>query len=188
MGKKSSARLIGCLAAASLVALAPIAPAAAAAPDRFTFDDHGEFDFPVCGVASHVVSDESGRGTIRWIGGQAYALVNWDGHVSITRESTGKSVTLDASFIDRDAKITDNGDGTITLEGHSIINETDYGPDGEVGLRTAGLQKFVTVLDLNGTPGNLDDDEELSWDLLTFSGRDDRQTTDFCDWYLGVTQ
>lgn len=43
------------------------------------------------------------------------------------------------------------------------------------------------MIDLNGTPANLDDDEEVSSEFVSFTGRDDRQDTDFCDWYLAVT-
>ncbi len=168
--------------------LAPVAPAAAAAPEEFTFDNTFAVDFLNCGEAAHADVHETGTGKIRFgNNGFAYFWVKWEGHVTLTRTSTHKAVTLEASFIDRDAKITDNGDGTITIVAHSIINERDYAPDGTLGLRTVGRETAVFVIDLNGTPANFDDDEEVSSEFVSFTGRDDREDTDFCDWYLAVT-
>jgi hypothetical protein len=170
-------------------ALAPVATATAAPPDRFTFDETDSVSFTGCGgEQTTAVIHEYGGGQIRFMpDGQAYFWVKYQGHVALTRTSTGKTVNLYADFINRDSKITDNGDGTITILSRGIINERDYAPDGTLGLRTVGQQTSVFVIDLNGTPDNFDDDVEVSADFLGFTGRDDRAQTDFCDWFLSVT-
>ena len=176
------------LALAFLALLLPMAPASAVAPETFSFDDTFSFKNRTCGVQTQVDGHEWGSGQIRYDSdGIAYFTVKWDGHITLTRKSSGLAVDLYASFIDRDAEITQNPDGTLTIEARSIINESDYGPDGTLGLRTVGQQTVVFVVDLNGTPDNFDDDEVLDSWLVSFSGRDDREDTDFCEWYLAVT-
>lgn len=176
-------------AAVLTLAVAPLAPATAVQPDRFTFDDTTTRTFTGCGGEQTVaVVHEWGGGMIRFQpDGLAYFRVKYQGHVALTRTSTGKTVNLYADFINRDSKITDNGDGTITILARGFINERDYAPDGTLGLRTVGQDTGLFVIDLNDTPDNFDDDVEVSSEFLSFTGRDDRETTDFCDWFLGVT-
>lgn len=174
--------------AAVVLAVLPTG-ATAVPPERFQIAESFELDLSCDGVPAHIQGTEQGSGTIRRIGpdGMAYFAVHWEGDVTWTNIDTGKSVHLHADFIQRDQRIVDNGDGTITLRYRGHINETDYNPDGSVAFRTQGVDTLVYVIDINGTPADPDDDELLSEDYLGFTGHDGREGVDFCAWFGEVT-
>ena len=49
---------------------------------------------------------------------------------TVTNLANGKSVTSFAKFVDKDLRVTDNGDGTLTLLILTTGNAVLYGPDG----------------------------------------------------------
>jgi hypothetical protein len=176
------------LLAAPLLTLALAAPAFAAPPERFVIDEEFSFEGDTCGVATESNYSESGKGTrLLRSGDHPYYRLDYQAALEITRLSTGLTVRLAFHQLTSDTRIIDNGDGTITILLAGVFNEADYAPDGTVGLRTQGRETAVVTIDTNGTPGTEDDDVELSFDFLGFNGHDDRETTDFCDWFLDVT-
>ncbi len=177
------------IAAAAALALFPMTAASAVAPERFAVDESFAFDLMCDGTPAHVEGTSVGSGMIRRIGpdGMAYFTVRFEGNVWWTNPATGKAVHLRANFIERDQRIVDNGDGTITLRYRGHINETDYLPDGSVAFRTHGVDTLVLVIDINGTPANPDDDEVLSENFLGFVGHNSRAGVDFCTWYAEST-
>lgn len=184
-GRRST--LVQLLGSLLLVAVTA-APASATPPERFSEDEASAFDFAVCGEPTHVVQTESVTGVIhRRSGPYPYYWLRIERDAYLTRASTGRTVHLHQDMVERDARITDNGDGTIDLLAAGMFTEFDYAPDGTVGLRTQGRQTFVVTLDTRGTPTDTDDDVEVDFEFLGFTGHDDRATTDFCDWYLAVT-
>jgi hypothetical protein len=95
-----------------------------------------------------------------------------------TNPATDKSVTAVAKFIEKDLRVTDNGDGTLTILVLSTGNGVVYGEDGKVIARNPGQVRFEILIDHNGTPSNPDDDEFLA-DLGEVKGSTGR-TDDFC--------
>ena len=95
-----------------------------------------------------------------------------------TNPVTDKSVTAVARFIEKDLRVTDNGDGTLTILVLSTGNGVVYGEDGKAIARNPGQVRFEILVDHNGTPSNPDDDDFLA-DLGEVKGSTGR-TDDFC--------
>jgi hypothetical protein len=181
-------RQLVALLAAPLLTLAVAAPASAAAPERFVIDGEFSFDGETCGVSTQGTYSETGEGTRHLRSGDyPYYRLDYQALLEITRVSTGLTVRLAFHQLTSDTRITDNGDGTITIFVTGIFTETDYAPDGTPGLRTQGRETAVVTIDTNGTPETEDDDVELAFDYFGFNGHDDRERTAFCDWFLDVT-
>ncbi len=100
---------------------------------------------------------------------------------SWTNLATGKTFTREATLNDRDQRITDNGDGTLTILVTSTGNEKFYGADGKRLFVNAGLFSFAILIDHGGTPTDPSDDEFLE-DLgaVKEKGRTDTAGRDFC--------
>ena len=95
-----------------------------------------------------------------------------------TNPATDKSVTAVAKFIEKDLRVTDNGDGTLTILVLSTGNGVVYGEDGKAIARNPGQVRFEILIDHNGTPADPDDDDFLA-DLGEVKGSTGR-TDDFC--------
>ena len=84
----------------------------------------------------------------------------------------------------KDLRIVDNGDGTLTLTGLSSGSLFAYGPDGDLLGRQNGLTKETFLVDTQGTTDPNDD-------VLTPVGEPFtaglRTTTDFCNDFLSAT-
>lgn len=92
-------------------------------------------------------------------------------------DDTANSVTSRSTFIDKDVRVTDNGDGTLTILILTTGNAVLYGPDGKAIARNPGQVRFELVVDHGGTPTDPEDDVEISFELVKGStGR----TDDFC--------
>ena len=95
-----------------------------------------------------------------------------------TNPATGKSVTAVAKFIEKDLRVRDNGDGTLTITTLSTGNGVVYGEDGKAIARNPGQIRLQFIVDHAGTPADPDDDVFLA-DLgivKDSTGRND----DFC--------
>ena len=81
----------------------------------------------------------------------------------------------------RDAKVVDNGDGTLSITGRWSSNNA-YSLDGTALFRDAGLGTATFLVDDNGTPSDPDDDTFLyDVDPFVFHGRADTDGRDFCE-------
>ena len=102
--------------------------------------------------------------------GLVYFMENIHGTVSITNLATGKSFTNVATFVSKDLKVTDNGDGTLTVV--SVINGNfkTYGPDGSLLYRDTGQQRSVALIDHSGTPTDPGDDELIDFEIVKDTG------------------
>ncbi len=97
--------------------------------------------------------------------------------VTWTNVRTGAYVTGHENTSFRDLTIKDNGDGTHTIIYFGTGNFTVSDSTGTAIVRNPGQLRFEVVIDLNGTPEDLDDDEVISEQLILGStGRND----DFC--------
>jgi hypothetical protein len=88
------------------------------------------------------------------------------------------TVTEVVKGVGKDLRVTDNGDGTLTILQMSTGNATLYGPDGTAIGRNPGQVRFEFVVDHGGTPTDPSDDVLLKERLVKGStGRSD----DFCE-------
>jgi hypothetical protein len=96
----------------------------------------------------------------------------------ITNLANDKSVTSVTKVNEKDMRVTDNGDGTLTILIHATGNAVVYGEDGKAIARNPGQFRFELVVDHGATPSDPADDEEISFRVVRDStGRSD----DFCE-------
>lgn len=171
--------VVGLAAAASLFA----GPAQARPLEKGTF--HEEFtevfadfcDVPGLTVQSDVVVDVRFLLNPHGPDGLAYGMENVRISGVDTNLANGKFVTWTANFIGKDLRVTDNGDGTLTILALVTGNAVLYGMDGKAIARDPGQVRFELLIDHNGTPTDPTDDEFLAGELVKGStGRSD----DFC--------
>ena len=98
--------------------------------------------------------------------------------VAFTNRANGKTVTLTSRVINHDLRVTDNGDGTLTILILATGNDVFYGPDGKAIGRNPGQIRFEILVDHGGTPTDPFDDEFLA-DLGVVKGSTGRND-DFC--------
>ena len=79
----------------------------------------------------------------------------------------------------KDLKVTDNGDGTLTILVLGTGNFTLYGQDGKAIARNPGQVRFEVLIDNAGTPDDPFDDEFIA-DLGLVKGSTGRND-DFCE-------
>jgi hypothetical protein len=108
----------------------------------------------------------------------AYFLEHGNVTQVFTNPATDKSVTAVARFTEKDLRVTDNGDGTLTILVLSTGNGVVYGADGKAIARNPGQVRFEILVDHNGTPADPDDDDFLA-ELGEVKGSTGR-TDDFC--------
>jgi hypothetical protein len=85
--------------------------------------------------------------------------------------------------VNKDLKVTDNGDGTLTIPGMGAGMSKYLGPDGFLFL-DAGQFRFEVLIDHGGTPTDPSDDEEIEGTFRVvrdLTGRNDTEGCDFCD-------
>jgi len=94
---------------------------------------------------------------------------------TFTNPDNGHVVTESFNGIEKDLKITDNGDGTFTILVLATGNETWYGMDGKAIARNPGQGRWEILIDNNGTPQDPTDDEFLEFlgDVKGSTGRTD---------------
>ena len=98
---------------------------------------------------------------------------------TVTNLANENSVTSFANFVDKDLRVTDNGDGTFTILVLTTGNAVLYGPDGKAVARNPGQTRFEILVDNGGTPTDPSDDEfvEFLGEVKGSTGR----TDDFCE-------
>jgi hypothetical protein len=174
---------LSALLALGVTAAAMLAVAASAEPLlKERFHDEGTFvDEDFCGAGLTVdgafVTDGSVLVVARGPDRLAYFLEHLTITVVFTNRDNGKTVTLTVVRVNKDLRVTDNGDGTLTILFLATGNDVFYGSDGEVIGRDPGQIRLEILVDHGGTPTDPSDDEFLSEELVKGStGRSD----DFC--------
>jgi hypothetical protein len=110
--------------------------------------------------------------------GLAYFLQHGTVREVLTNPATGKSLTSVARVTEKDLRVTDNGDGTITVLDLATGNAVLYGTDGKAIARNPGQTRFELLIDDGGTPADPSDDEVIGQEVVKEStGRSD----DFCE-------
>jgi hypothetical protein len=104
-------------------------------------------------------------------------------HLTETWENVenGRVFTARSSGSDRDQRVVDNGDGTLTITVQLTGGTTYYDSEGRRLFTDAGINRFTIVIDTAGTPDDVSDDEFVEF-LGTDLDAGLRQTADrdFC--------
>jgi hypothetical protein len=178
-------KALGAVGALALSAVLGVAgPASAQKLGSGTFHDEGTFTDPsFCGVTGLVVDGTftvDRRFLDRLIGPHQvfYGMEHARSVVVLTRRSTGQVATdIQPNVLNKDLRITDNGDGTLTIIALATGGERTYGDGGKLIARNSGQTRFKIVVDYNGTLSIPDDDTVLSDEVIFGStGTND----DFC--------
>jgi hypothetical protein len=101
-----------------------------------------------------------------------------------TNPLTGLTLTVVRVWQTKDLRITDNGDGTLTLVGLNTGALWSYGPGGELLGVQNGMSKDTFLVDTMGTTDPFDDQLTPVGDPFT-AGQ--RTTGDFCTDFLTAT-
>jgi len=119
---------------------------------------------------------------VRGPDGLGYALENLHITRSFTNLANDKTFTEVFNIVDKDLRVTDNGDGTLTIVVTASGVHKVIGPEGLL-FTEAGQFKFQFMVDTKGTADPTDDEEvEGSFVLLRdWTGQDDLEGRDFCD-------
>jgi hypothetical protein len=175
---------LSALLALGVTAAAMLAAGAAAQPPfKERFHDEGTFvDDDFCGAGLTVdgtfVVDGSLLVVAHGPDGLAYFLEHISATTTFTNRANGKTVTIVGSPLNKDLRVTDNGDGTLTILGLRTGNDVFYGPDGKAIGRNPGQIRLEILVDHGGTPTDPSDDVFLTEELVKGStGRSD----DFCE-------
>jgi hypothetical protein len=115
--------------------------------------------------------------------GLIYFADRFRGTDSWTNLANDKTFTVAFTGQRKDLRVTDNGDGTLTIlllgAGRTFV----YGPDGTRLFLDAGTFRVSFLVDHGGTPTDPSDDEEIegSFEVVKEAGRADTDGRDFCD-------
>jgi hypothetical protein len=199
---RAAVRMFTCGAAAGglLLGLAAL-PAAAAPPEnRGSFgveiideDDvsveEGFCDLDGLTVEVHFVERGRGHFTYRGRDRIPYFTGTFHGSVTFTELSGDRAGTVSSivwNTTNKDQRIVDNGDGTITVTARGAGGWKFIGP--AATLRNPGMLLYQVLIDTNGTLQDPSDDEFLE-DLgpLRDSTGLNEQGEDFCEDYFIVT-
>jgi hypothetical protein len=174
------------LLATALLAALVLAVSAQAEPGRVSketihLDDFNEIE-GFCEtdmvVQSHFVADVTIKAMPRGRDGLIYFATRLSSTETFTNLDNSKTVVSTVNAIDKDLRVTDNGDGTLTILILSTGNAVIYNSDGKAIGRNPGQVRFEVVVDHGGTPSDPADDTEISFEVVKEStGR----TDDFCE-------
>jgi hypothetical protein len=177
-------RLSAFLALGATAAVMLAAAASAGPPFRETIHDEGtevitDFcDVEGLTVVREFVLDLRIHALPHGPDGLVYFLAHGKQTEVITNLANDRSVSSVASVTEKDLRVTDNGDGTLTILILATGNAVLYGEDGKAIARNPGQVRFELVVDHGGTPNDPSDDVELDFRLVKEStGRSD----DFCE-------
>ncbi len=81
----------------------------------------------------------------------------------------------------KDLRVTDNGDGTLTIIGQGAGNLVVSGSDSPVVLRDTGITRVEVLIDNAGTPTDPSDDEFLEFVGVVKESTGRNDTGEFCE-------
>jgi hypothetical protein len=170
-----------------LVLAATIGPALAKPLERIHFhDSSSEVVEGFCGdltVRFDVEVDVTFLLNSHGPDGLAFGSQTRHGTETLTNLANGKTITRVFNFVDKDFKVTDNGDGTLTVVVLDAGGDRWFGPDGKVVFRDPGQTRFAFLVDHAGTPTDPSDDQFLEFlgVVKGSTGRNDLTDENFCD-------
>ncbi|WP_309107826.1 hypothetical protein [Arthrobacter sp.] len=99
-----------------------------------------------------------------------------------TNTLNGKTFTITVAGQSRDHKVTDNNDGTLTIEFADTGVQKVYGPDGDRLFMDTGLVRAEVLIDHAGTPADPVDDQFIRFlGETAVHGQADTLGRDFCE-------
>jgi len=185
---RRTAAVVAAMATAITMSLAT--PASARVLEKGTFHNEGSFrqrnfcDQPGLTVRTDFVVD--GTFMIRTRGKDQIPYYSEHGDLKavITNVATGEYVTQVEHVLDKDQRITDNGDGTFTILVLATGNSVVYDSTGKAIARNPGQIRFEILIDNGGTPQDPTDDEFL--DFLGVVKGSTGRSDDFCTAVVGA--
>jgi hypothetical protein len=114
--------------------------------------------------------------------GLAYSLSRLHVRVLYTNLANGRTAAEVVNNVRKDLKITNNGDGTLTILFLVAGSHKWYDDDGKLFLNDAGQVQFAFQMDHKGTPDDPRDDEFIAsfGNAKGPTGRRDSEGRDFC--------
>ena len=183
MNRSLRVGLVGGIAAAST--LASVLPSAAKPIENEHFEESFSDVIPdFCGGTPVLFEHESTthlKAVSRGKDGLIHFAANIRGTNRITNLTTSKTFTIEFTFNDKDQRVADNGDGTLTILFKSTGTGKAYGPDGQRLFLDAGGIWSEVLIDHGGTPTDPSDDTFISETPVKASGRFDTEGRDFCE-------
>ncbi|MGW4929320.1 hypothetical protein ACWEOH_09220 [Agromyces sp. NPDC004153] len=181
----------GVAAASALFLVLTATPASAARPVIDHWSEHSEHieqvehtDPPWCpDVPFDVLYVEDASGTFRFGqhgDGNYYGASSIRSTGSWTNVENGMSFSFVRHGSDKDVHVTDNGDGTITIDVAGMGVTKYYDDSGDLLFVDSGRGSGQLTLDINGTPENPDDDVFVDFIPGDQHGRTDTMNRDFC--------
>jgi hypothetical protein len=174
------------LAAAGALALLGVGagPASGAVIEHHHFVNSGSEVFDFCpGIDAEISWKDRVHELIRSQGrdGLVYFKANVHGTTVFTNLDTGGTYTNTYNFTDKDLKVVDNGDGTLTITIASSGSFKWYDADGNRVLKGAGQFRAELTVDHGGTPTDPSDDVEVDFVVVKLAGQDQTDGRDFCE-------
>ena len=159
---------IGAMLAGSVIASAGVASAAPSKWQPFHGGGGPEVFEDFCGVPgltveNTFVADGRFRTTAHGPDQLPYYVEDVTATDTWTNVASGAYVTIVQSFRSADHKVTDNGDGTLTVIVQTPHNNVFHDQNGQVIARRAGLWRDEVLIDNGGTPTDPSDDEFLEY-------------------------
>jgi len=180
--KIRSASLIAAFAIAGTISAT--ATATAQPLDKGRFNDVFTEDFDCSGTPTQIHGDARVNFNIIQRGpGEVFFRQSVHGSNVFTNLNTGGTFTVLFSSTNRDAKVVDNGDGTLTVVTQGTLSNRWYDTNGNFVLHDSGQVRFQFLLDEMGTPDDPFDDEEIDGSFQVIrdvTGRFDTADRDFC--------
>jgi hypothetical protein len=170
-----------------------VVPASAAPLEHVHFEESGTGvleDF--CGSGIAVTFDFHLEGSLlgRAIGPDGLVYSQRNSHLTntLTNTATGEFVTHVINILDKDTKVTDNGDGTLTIRVGQTGGDKWYDSDGKIVFKDGGGVWSEVLVDNNGTPTDPSDDEFIEFlGDVKVTGHEGTITDDnLCDQLLSV--
>lgn len=166
-----------------LALAATAGPASSAVQENNHFIDSGSEPFTFCeGLNVEMSWRERVHEMVKSVGRERLVRfsVNVNGRRVFTNLDTGGTYTARYAFHDHDVKVTDNGDGTLTIIFSSVGVTRWYDASGTKVFTRAGQFRERIIVDHGGTPTDPSDDSFVSSEVLKFPKNDPTADRDFC--------
>ena len=112
--------------------------------------------------------------------GNYYGASSITSNFSWTNVETGATFSATRHGAEKDLLVTDNGDGTVSIEVQSTGPTKYYDDDGNRLFIDAGRSTGTLVLDTGGTPSDPSDDEFVDFLPGEITGHFETVDRDFC--------
>jgi hypothetical protein len=177
-------RIAAVVGMATVMMLSLAGPASAKVLEREAF--HNEFSERIrnfCDVSGLTVRLDftvDGRAAIKSHGRDqlAYFQSHLRVHVVYTNVATNEYVTEVVTVMEKDLRVTNNGDGTLTILVLATGNAAVFDESGKAIARNPGQIRYEILIDHGGTPTDYTDDKFL--ENLGLVKESTGRTDDFC--------